>query len=214
MKPKYQENLMLLFIDTDSLCYEIHCENIYNDMSENSAYFDFSNYPFDHFLFSERNTKVAGKMKDEMGGIPIKEFCGLRSKFYSVQFLKNEKNTAKGIKSSAIRRLNHDMYKKCLFLNNPTKCCRRQIRSVNHELFSIESNKLALSPYDDQRYIIHTGVDTLAFGHYQIKYIEYSITGSVSFSLIPTEIWKLVNAIMPDTLHAYHNNKSTNETTA
>jgi hypothetical protein len=30
--------------------------------------FDTSNYPRGHFLFSEKNKKVVGKMKDETGG--------------------------------------------------------------------------------------------------------------------------------------------------
>lgn len=172
MKAKYQDDVKLLFTDTDSLCYEVFCEDVYLDISKDSEYFDFSNFAPEHFLYSNKNKKALGKMKDEMGGIPIVEFCGLRSKCYSISFAGNEKKTAKGVKLSSIRRLTHDMYKKCLFFNIPTKCLIRQIRSVNHELFTSESTKLALSAYDDKRYIIHTGIDTLAYGHHHIQYIE------------------------------------------
>ena len=44
-----------------------------------------------------------------------------------------------------------------------------QIRSYNHQLNSISLNKIGLSPYDDKRYILPNGYDTLAHGHYRIK---------------------------------------------
>ena len=44
-----------------------------------------------------------------------------------------------------------------------------QIRSYNHELFSVEINKISLSPFDDKRYVLENGYDTLAHGHYKIK---------------------------------------------
>ena len=59
MKSKYGKNASLCFTDTDSLLYDITCDNIYNDMAQNSALFDFSDYPKDHLLFSEENKKVA-----------------------------------------------------------------------------------------------------------------------------------------------------------
>ncbi|XP_035232762.1 uncharacterized protein LOC118204561 [Stegodyphus dumicola] len=48
-------------------------------------------------------------------------------------------------------------------LNNKTKY-------VNHELFSVKMNKLALSPYDKKRYILDNRINALTFGHYKISY--------------------------------------------
>ena len=45
--------------------------------------FDFSNYLSAHPNFNDFNKKVPGKFKEEMGGVPIKAFVGLRSKTYS-----------------------------------------------------------------------------------------------------------------------------------
>ena len=69
MKPKYGENLNLLFTDTDSLMYEIFTDDIYDDMKGFQDYFDTPGYDQKHPLFSTINKKVVGKMKDELGGM-------------------------------------------------------------------------------------------------------------------------------------------------
>ena len=44
IKNKYGNKSRLLFIDNDSLMYEIEIENVYNDFSKNKEMLDFSNY--------------------------------------------------------------------------------------------------------------------------------------------------------------------------
>ena len=44
IKNKYGNNSRLLFIDTDSLMYEIKTEDVYEDFSNHKEMFDFSNY--------------------------------------------------------------------------------------------------------------------------------------------------------------------------
>ncbi|XP_028417042.1 uncharacterized protein LOC114541307 [Dendronephthya gigantea] len=173
MKPKYDCNAKLLFTDTDSLCYEIKTDDVYQDMLQDIDLFDTSEYARDHPLHSLTNKKVLGKMKDETHGIPIQEFVGLRPKMYSILYTENdkqvEKKTAKGIKKSVTKRkLRHINYKECLFDKKRTMASMNQIRSERHEIYSIKLNKIGLSPYDDKRYIIKDGVNTLAYGHYQI----------------------------------------------
>ena len=41
------------------------------------------------------------------------------------------------------------------------------IRSHGHELFTEESNKIALSANDDKRVILEDGIHTLAHGHWR-----------------------------------------------
>ena len=70
IKKKYGENSKLLLTDTDSLCYQIQMSDIYLDMQNDLHLFNTSNYPQDHFLFSNMNKKVLGKFKDELAGSP------------------------------------------------------------------------------------------------------------------------------------------------
>ena len=58
---------------------------MYKDMREDKHLFDQSGYSGEGFRSVENsNKKVIGKFKDETDGIPIVEFCGLRSKMYSI----------------------------------------------------------------------------------------------------------------------------------
>ena len=77
---------MLFFTDTDST-YEIKSENVYEEFFKWKDLFDFSNYSKDSKFFDETNKKVIGKMKDEVGGIIVNEFVGLKSKMYSMKKL-------------------------------------------------------------------------------------------------------------------------------
>ena len=74
-----------MFTDTDSLTYEIKLEDAYEDFLKHKGFFDFSNYPQDSKCFDETNKKVISKMKDEFGGVIVKEFVGLKSKMFSMK---------------------------------------------------------------------------------------------------------------------------------
>ena len=83
MKPKYQENLKLCYMDTDSLVYNIETEDFYADISEDvPARFDTSSYIPNRPLPISLNKKVIGLMKDELGGKIMIEFVALRPKLY------------------------------------------------------------------------------------------------------------------------------------
>ncbi|GBN43361.1 hypothetical protein AVEN_80823-1 [Araneus ventricosus] len=58
IKKLYDDKASLLFTDTDSLCYEIECDDIYADMQLHSEYFDTSDYPSTHPLHDDKNKKV------------------------------------------------------------------------------------------------------------------------------------------------------------
>ena len=67
--------------------YMLHTVSIYEDFLQNPErmeHMDFSNLPYDHPLYDVRNKMIPGKWKDEMCGLIIKEFIGLRSKCYSL----------------------------------------------------------------------------------------------------------------------------------
>ena len=99
LKKKYGEKCKLIYTDTDSFIIEIETEDFCKDMEKNKEMFDTSDYPKDHFLHSNINKKVLGKMKDECNGVVISEFIGLRSKMYSIKTEKDEEiKKAKGVK--------------------------------------------------------------------------------------------------------------------
>ena len=71
-------NAELLFIDIDSLTYEIKSKNVYEDFLKHKGLFEFSNYPKDLKFFDETNKKVIGKLKDQFGGVVVDKFVGLK----------------------------------------------------------------------------------------------------------------------------------------
>jgi hypothetical protein len=64
IKEKYGNNAQLCFTDTDSLLYDIKCDDLYKDMAEDAHMFDFSDYPKDHPMHSTENKKVSNNSQD------------------------------------------------------------------------------------------------------------------------------------------------------
>ncbi|CAC5417052.1 unnamed protein product [Mytilus coruscus] len=147
--------------------------NIYSDMEKDKHLFDFSNYDKDHFLFDKSNAKKPGLFKDETAGVPIEQFVGLRSKMYSLVYGDIEQKRAKEIVKSVVRgELKHSNYVKCILDQKNIMCQQNLIQSKKHKLHMVNVNKVALSAFDDKRYVMDNGVDTLAFGHYRINLIN------------------------------------------
>jgi hypothetical protein len=184
--PKYQEKATLLFTDTDSLCYHIKTEDMYKDMKEDNDLFDMSGYDMDGYRSCDNtNKKVIGKFKDETDGVPIIEFCGLRSKMYSIKLENDEeKKTGKGIKKSALKKkVNHENYLQCLFPNGTPslsclfnqECKTRQLvsfnnmRSINHEIYGFKFTRIGLSCSNDKQYLLDDGITSYSYGHYNIQ---------------------------------------------
>ena len=174
IKSKYGDKAKLLFTDTDSLMYEIETEDFYKDISGDvKDRFDTSDYPENHpsGIPTGINKKVLGMMKDEAAGKIIKEFVGLRSKLYSfVMDDGGETKKCKGIKRQVVESsIRHEHYKTCLTTGKELLRKQNILRSHNHEVYTEEVNKVALSALDDKRYILSDGMHTLAWGHYKIK---------------------------------------------
>ena len=171
IKNKYGDKAKLLFTDTDSLTYEIETEDAYHDFWNDKDKFDNSDYPENSQYFNKTNKKVIGKFKDEVAGIPITEFVGLRSKMYS--YVKdNDKGgkTAKGIKKNVIKKdIKHEDYKNVLFNNKQMHHTMKTIRSQKHQLGSFELNKISLSCFDDKRFLHDNGITSYSYGHYAIN---------------------------------------------
>jgi hypothetical protein len=169
MKARYGDGAKLLMTDTDSLIYHIKTVDVYADMLEDLDAYDTSEYPPTHPAFSKTNCKVLGKMKDEYKGLPIREFVGLRPKLYSILAADGkETKKAKGVNKQATKAIQHDAYREALYEEHITKASMNRIQSIKHDVYTVSLTKVALSPYDDKRYILDDKVSTLAHGHYKI----------------------------------------------
>ena len=187
IKAKYGDKAQLLFTDTDSLCYHIQTDDIYEDFDQYRDMFDNSDYNKSSKYYFDYNKKVIGKMKDETAGHIITSFVGLKSKMYSYlvelqhDLLNKDKEVikrkgeinnlkkAKGITKNVTKRdLEHQHYLSCLTNSTISKNKIKTIRSVCHNVSSYEINKTSLSCYDDKRYILEDGISSYAYGHYRI----------------------------------------------
>ena len=161
------KRVKLLFTDTDSLMYEIHTDDFYADISEDiRTKFDTSDYPQDHKsgILTGVNKKVIGMFKDEVAGKQITDFVGLRPKLYSFKVEESSINKkCKGVKKAVVKKqIEFEDYVQCLFSGEKQMRSMNIIQSENHEIYSKEVNKVALSNEDDKREVLDDRVNTKA----------------------------------------------------
>ena len=175
IKKKYGDRAKLLFTDTDSLCYHIQTDDVYEDLYNHKDMFDNSDYSKSSKFYFDENKKVIGKMKDEAAGNPITSFAGLKSKMYSYEVelpggeIKNNK-ACKGISKNVVKRdIDHKDYLSVLQNKTIQNHKMKTIRSDHHVVSSYEINKISLSCFDDKRYILDDGITSYAYGHEFLK---------------------------------------------
>ena len=84
VKPKYDENPKICYMDTDSFIAHVKTNDISKDIAEDvKTKFDTSNFELDRLFPKRKNKKVIGSMKDELVSEVMKEFFRLRAKAYS-----------------------------------------------------------------------------------------------------------------------------------
>jgi len=167
LKPKFKENIKLLFTDTDSVCFELKTKYSWEHyIPELKNQLDLSNLKGEYYDGS--NKKVLGKFKCETEGKSIKEFIGLRPKMYSLSLEDNkEKLTAKGVKKHKIKNeLKHEHYRNCLLNYKDKHISYHTIQSKNHKIGTYKINKVALTHCDDKRFWIND-IESRTYGHYK-----------------------------------------------
>ena len=83
MKPKYNDNVRLCYMDTDSFIMNIKTNDFYKDIANDvQNRFDTSNYEVNRRLPTGKNKKIIGLMKDELGGKIIIRSKALDSAVY------------------------------------------------------------------------------------------------------------------------------------
>ena len=168
IKPKYNNDVKLCYMDTDSFIMNIKTNDFYKDIANDvENRFDTSNYEVNRPLPTGKNKKVIVLMKDGLGGKIITEFVTLRPKTYS--FLTDdgkEDKKAKGTKKCVIKKMiKFNDYKKCLL--NVEVMLKPQQRSISkkHDVYAENNNKLALSNNDDKRIVSSNKITSYLYGY-------------------------------------------------
>ena len=134
-----------------------------------SKYFDFSSYPKNHSLYHSTNKRKLGYFKQEYGSKELIEFVGLKSKQYSILCSCDKSiQRAKGVAKSASNELVHRDYLHTLRKSQSKTARYSAIRSFKHKLYTVDTEKIALSAFDDKRYILEDGIHSLAYGDFRI----------------------------------------------
>ena len=168
MKPKYNDNVRLCYMDTDSFVMYIKRNDFYKDISSDvECKFDTSNYEVKRPLPIGKNKKVIGLMKDELGGEIITEFIALRPKTYSY-LTDNDKmdKKAKGTKKCVIKKMiKFDDYKKCLLNDKVILKSQQRFISNKQDVYTEDVNKIALSNDDDKRIVPSNKITSCSYGY-------------------------------------------------
>ena len=177
MKPKYNDNVRLCYMDTDSFIMNIKANDFYKDIANDvENRFDTSNYEVNTSetsalarrpLPTGKNKKTIGLMKDELGGKIITEFVTLRPKTYS--FLTDdgkEDKKAKGTKKCIIKKMiKFNDYKKCLLNGEIIRNSQQRFISKKHDVYTENINKIALSNNDDKRIVSLNKITSYPYGY-------------------------------------------------
>ena len=177
MKPKYNDNVRLCYMDTDSFIMNIKTNYFYKDIANDiENRFDTSNYDVNTSgtsalarrpLPTGKNKKIIGLMKDELGGKIITEFVTLRPKTYS--FLTDdgkEDKKAKGTKKCVIKKMiKFNDYKKCLLNDEVMLKPQQRFISKKHDVYTENINKIALSNNDDKRIVSLNKITSYPYGY-------------------------------------------------
>ena len=177
IKPKYNDNVRLCYMDTDSFVMHIKTNDFYKDIaSDVENRFDTSNSEGNTSepsslerrpLPTGKNKKVIGLMKDELDGKTITEFVTLRPKTYSVLTDDGkEDKKAKGTKKCIIKKMiKFNDYKKCLLNGKIILKSQQRFISNKHDVYTKNVNKIALSNDDDKRIVSPDKISSYPYGY-------------------------------------------------
>ena len=168
IKPKYNDNVNLCYMDTDSFIMNIKTNDFYEDIANDvENRFDTSNYEVNRPLPKGKNKKVIGLMKDELSGKIITEFVTLRPKTYScLTDDGKEDKKAKGAKKCVIKKMiKFNDYKKCLLNDEVILKSQQRFISKKHDVYTENINKIALSNNDDKRIVSSDKITSYPYGY-------------------------------------------------
>ena len=160
-------NVSIVLSDTDS--FLLHFTNISrNEIFDNlKECLDTSNYPSDHPLYHTNFKGKPGYFKDENAGHIMTEVIGLKSKCYVTKVINryskssNENIICKGVGKAAKTNLTLTKYRECVQNIKAIRTNMFTIRSTNHKIFTQQLNKIALTTFDDKRWLLNCGLHSI-----------------------------------------------------
>ena len=170
IKRKYGNKAELVLCDTDSFIFKVECPNFNEDMLFNIDLFDLRDYTHLRDTVRDCHRFVPGNYRDELQGKEMLEIIGLKSKMYSFIISPEEPahKKAKGVNKKVTKNeLTHNMYKTSLDNKQTLKRKMARISSQKHQVNTFILQNTALNPFDDKRWVLEDGVNTLAHGHYK-----------------------------------------------
>ena len=132
--------------------------------------FDLSDFPEEQFL-NDKTTKGSAHDDRWIAGESIEWSC---LKLWSIQFEGDVKPSAKRVEKVS-KTLNHELFKECLLNRGKVKRFKTKLRSKNHQIVVNCVHKVALSSYDDKRYVlIRSHTDTTKMRDIQAAMVNLS----------------------------------------
>ena len=126
-------------------------------------------------------------MKDAFKGRIISEFVGIKSKMYSLISADDEEvSKAKEVN----KKMKHKEFVDVLFNKKVIRHNMKIIQSKLHGLDTYDVYKISLSCFDDKRYVLDDGVNTLAYIKKKHKILMRMINSIIKLGIVRLIIHK------------------------
>ena len=109
-------------------------------------------------------------MKDELKGKIINESVGLKTKMFSLVSVGGKENKkTKGVNKNVVKSFRHRELVDVLFNRKIMRHNMERIQRKLHRIWTYDVCKISLSFFDDKRYLLDDGINSLAHFHKNIR---------------------------------------------
>ena len=161
-----RENIRMAMTDTDSLLYDIWCEDPYQTLVDVADELDTTSFKAPHPLAGLGHNGEVGYLKDEMEGVPITCRLNPSTKVYLIESENGLIRKCKGVSKVVVNKLTKQDYTTAVGGAAGSSYEFSRIRSVNHQIYIEKVKKQALTGMDIKRFWYPDG-RSLPYGHYR-----------------------------------------------
>ena len=109
-------------------------------------------------------------MKDELKGKIINESVGLKTKMFSLVSVGGKENKkTKGVNKNVVKSFRHRELVDVLFNRKIMRHNMERIQRKLHRIWTYDVCKISLFFFDDKRYLLDDGINSLAHFHKNIR---------------------------------------------